>query len=43
MNGQWNEDQVLQHFLDCFDYGNHKDGIVSIINFILFYINNYYS
>jgi Ca2+-binding EF-hand superfamily protein len=30
MNGEWSEDQVLQHFLDCFDYGMHKDGVVSI-------------
>jgi Ca2+-binding EF-hand superfamily protein len=29
MNGEWNEDQVLRHFLDCFDYGKHKDGVVS--------------
>ena len=28
MNGDWSEDQVLRHFLDCFDYGVHKDGIV---------------
>ncbi|CAF3899189.1 unnamed protein product [Rotaria sp. Silwood2] len=27
MNGEWSEDQVLRHFLDCFDYGNHKDGV----------------
>jgi hypothetical protein len=31
LNGQWSEDQVLQHFLDCFDMGHHKDGIVSIM------------
>jgi hypothetical protein len=31
MNGEWSEDQVLRHFLDCFDYGTHKDGVVSII------------
>jgi len=31
MNGEWSEDQVLRHFLDCFDYGKHKDGIVSIL------------
>lgn len=30
MNGQWTEEQVLRHFLDCFDYGKHKDGVVSI-------------
>ncbi len=30
MNGEWSEDQVLRHFLDCFDYGMHKDGVVSI-------------
>jgi hypothetical protein len=30
MNGEWNEDQVLRHFLDCFDYGIHKDGVVSL-------------
>ncbi len=30
MNGQWSEDQVLSHFLECFDMGHHKDGIVSI-------------
>jgi hypothetical protein len=39
MNGEWSEDQVLRHFLDCFDYGKHKDGIVSILfNFISVYI-----
>ncbi|CAF3631063.1 unnamed protein product, partial [Rotaria sp. Silwood2] len=27
MNGEWSEDQVLRHFLDCFDYGKHKDGV----------------
>ncbi|CAF1648364.1 unnamed protein product, partial [Didymodactylos carnosus] len=27
MNGEWSEDQVLRQFLDCFDYGIHKDGI----------------
>jgi hypothetical protein len=30
MNGQWSEDDVLRHFLDCFDMGQHKDGVVSI-------------
>lgn len=30
MNGEWGEDQVLQHFLDCFDIGKHKDGVVCI-------------
>jgi len=30
MNGEWSEDQVLRQFLDCFDMGQHKDGIVSI-------------
>lgn len=30
MNGTWSEDQVLRHFLDCFDYGQHKDGVVRI-------------
>ena len=30
MNGTWSEDQVLRHFLDCFDYGKHKDGVVRV-------------
>ena len=30
VNGEWSEDQVLRHFLDCLDYGKHKDGIVRI-------------
>jgi hypothetical protein len=34
MNGQWSEDEVLKHFLQCFEIGQHKDGIVSIIIFI---------
>jgi hypothetical protein len=29
-NGTWDEDRVLRHFLDCFDYGPHKDGVVCI-------------
>jgi len=38
MNGTWDEDQVLKHFLDCFDYGKHKDGVVTREEFY-----NYYS
>ncbi|CAF3046054.1 unnamed protein product [Rotaria sp. Silwood2] len=37
MNGEWSEDQVLRHFLDCFDYGNHKDGVVTRDEFIDYY------
>ncbi len=38
MNGEWSEDQVLRHFLDCFDYGKHKDGIVSLrLQFIILF------
>ncbi|CAF1101762.1 unnamed protein product [Rotaria sordida] len=37
MNGEWSEDQVLRHFLDCFDYGKHKDGIVTREEFIDYY------
>ena len=32
-NGDWSEDQVLRHFLDCFDYGKHKDGVVSVSSY----------
>ena len=35
MNGQWSEDEVLRHFLDCFDMGHHKDGIVSNLHICL--------
>jgi len=35
-SGVWNEDQVLQHFLDCFDMGHHRDGKVSIRIYFLF-------
>ena len=28
LNGDWTEDDVLRHFLDCFDMGHHKDGVV---------------
>ncbi|CAF3683730.1 unnamed protein product [Rotaria socialis] len=37
MNGEWSEDQVLRHFLDCFDYGKHKDGVVTRAEFIDYY------
>ncbi|CAF1403394.1 unnamed protein product [Rotaria sp. Silwood1] len=37
MNGEWSEDQVLRHFLDCFDYGKHKDGVVTRDEFIDYY------
>ncbi|CAF1078313.1 unnamed protein product [Rotaria sp. Silwood1] len=37
MNGEWSEDQVLRHFLDCFDYGRHKDGVVTRDEFIDYY------
>lgn len=37
MNGEWSEDQVLRHFLDCFDMGHHKDGIVTREEFIDYY------
>ncbi|CAF0795601.1 unnamed protein product [Rotaria sordida] len=37
MNGEWSEDQVLRQFLDCFDYGKHKDGIVTREEFIDYY------
>ena len=30
MNGEWSEEQVLRQFLDCFDYGTHKDGKVNL-------------
>lgn len=30
LNGDWSEDDVLRHFLDCFDMGHHKDGVVCI-------------
>jgi hypothetical protein len=36
MNGEWSEEKVLQHFLDCFDIGKHKDGVVSIVLNIIF-------
>ena len=36
MNGEWSEDQVLRHFLDVFDMGKHKDGVVSICIHVLF-------
>ncbi len=35
MNGEWSEDQVLRHFLDVFDMGKHKDGVVSICIHVL--------
>ncbi|UJR21992.1 hypothetical protein I4U23_025060 [Adineta vaga] len=37
MNGEWSEDQVLRHFLDCFDYGKHKDGVVTREEFVDYY------
>ncbi|CAF4074881.1 unnamed protein product [Rotaria magnacalcarata] len=37
MNGEWTEDQVLRHFLDCFDYGKHKDGVVTRDEFTDYY------
>lgn len=37
LNGEWSEDDVLRHFLDCFDYGNHKDGKVTREEFIDYY------
>ncbi|CAF1092978.1 unnamed protein product [Adineta ricciae] len=37
VNGEWSEDQVLRHFLDCFDYGKHKDGIVTRDEFVDYY------
>ena len=37
MNGEWNEEQILRHFLDCFDYGIHKDGVVSTFHIHRFY------
>ncbi|CAF0912184.1 unnamed protein product [Adineta steineri] len=36
-NGTWSEDQVLAHFLDTFDYGTHKDGVVTRDEFIDYY------
>ena len=30
LSGEWSEDQVLRHFLDCFDYDHHKDGKVTL-------------
>ena len=29
LNGEWTEEQCLQKFLDSFEVGQHKDGIVS--------------
>ncbi|KAM9328888.1 calcyphosin [Gastrophryne carolinensis] len=37
-NGEWNERQVFQHFLDNFDSPNNKDGQVTVEEFL-----NYYS
>ncbi|XP_063772647.1 calcyphosin [Pseudophryne corroboree] len=37
-NGEWNERQVFQHFLDSFDSPNKKDGQVTAEEFL-----NYYS
>ncbi|XP_018415194.1 PREDICTED: calcyphosin [Nanorana parkeri] len=37
-NGEWNERQVFQHFLDNFDSPNNKDGQVTVEEFV-----NYYS
>ncbi|KAM4808939.1 calcyphosin [Rhinophrynus dorsalis] len=37
-NGEWNERQVFQHFLDNFDSPNNKDGQVTEEEFV-----NYYS
>ncbi|XP_075060755.1 calcyphosin isoform X1 [Mixophyes fleayi] len=37
-NGEWNERQVFQHFLDNFDSPNNKDGQVTAEEFL-----NYYS
>jgi len=37
MNGQWDEDRVLKHFLDSFDMGHHKDGVVTRDEFIDYY------
>ncbi|CAF1029349.1 unnamed protein product [Adineta ricciae] len=37
MNGTWSEDEVLRNFLDCFDYGTHKDGIVTRDEFFDYY------
>ncbi len=46
MNGQWDEDQVLRHFLECFEMGHHVDGIVSICFYFQkkerFVSNNYF-
>jgi len=38
MNGEWSEDQVLRHFLECFEYGQHVDGVVSIRLDCIFYV-----
>ncbi|CAF4621044.1 unnamed protein product [Rotaria magnacalcarata] len=37
LNGEWSQDQVLRHFLDCFDYGKHKDGVVTREEFVDYY------
>ncbi len=42
MNGEWSEDQVLRHFLECFEYGQHVDGVVSIRLDSIFYYKIYY-
>ena len=42
MNGEWSEEQVLRHFLDCFDYGIHKDGVVRNLFILPTLYNRYY-
>jgi len=36
INGEMNESQCLQQFLDSFDIKPHKDGIVKIIYLVYF-------
>lgn len=37
LNGEWTEEQIFKKFLDNFEISQHKDGIVTLDEFILYY------
>lgn len=37
LSGEWSEEQVLKKFLEQFEIGQHKDGTVTLAEFIDYY------
>lgn len=42
-NGELTEQQILAQFLDSFEVGQHKDGIVSLLDVSFKYVKTYFS